>query len=268
MQDGICSEPAFPTHIDPPFRLEYRLGIDNFIAYWIYLACKFPVNLPLDVRERLERKVSLIQVTSGLCVVFVGFFAMSLNWPAPGVMGIVGMALGFAWIGIGSVLAGGYPKVFLKGVFSMPYRWLCVHTLRNLAKENAASGSLDTESEYRIDMTPEGVIQTAERWTMIEGRRVMLRCREERIAWRLIESVDDAERHIFLLTDISIPVMIPHTAFPDSRTHAWFLQLAQRYQEAEGVFLSTSPDGFKDLIVSQPTPTSAIQTGSKGRLPY
>ncbi len=275
MQDGICSEPAFPTHIDPPFRLEYRLGIDDFIAYWIYLACKIPKRLPLRIEDRLAmiRLVFDGCVFCGALTIFTFFFVKRIgrtiepdtNFDLPTMIFWFNIWLVF-FCRPPSILA--WPKSFLKGPLARPTRWLCSFALRNLAKAKVRGGALDTISSYRVVVTPEGIIQTAERLTTREELKAVLYSREEKLSWAAVEIIGEDEERIFLITDNSIPVIVPRSTFPHEKTAESFLQMARRYREARGVFLSTSADAVGDLTAPSHAMSPAIQTGPNGQRPF
>lgn len=261
MPTDINSDRTSQTLSGLPFPLEYELHPEDFVAYWLYLARKIPTRLPLRVHERLVATllpfpILVVLLAVGIPLLSGNSLGLSFHPHAD-----IAFPLGIIVFILTSVLSLSRLGVLLVE----PLHWLCWLSFRNLARAKARGGSIDTESRYRLEMTPEGIILTAERCTNLEGRRVVLRSRVEKISWKLIDSIGGSEQHVFLLTDNSIPVIIPRSAFVYARTLDWFLQQAQRYHEAEGVFVCDHPNAVAVELPLEPPRSAAIQTARDER---
>lgn len=239
MSTKITTLPIPTAPLGLSSNLEYDLSAEDFVACWRFLARESPAHLPPEVSQALVAAILGVSFAISVPLLFLGLACLASGFQGVSriiaLVGLIPMLFGF--------LGVGHPGLFLDCSLAKPYRWARMLSLRLLARDEARKGRtklLDTLSHYCFVMNRGGVTVGTEYQQRSGGNPVILRRRQDKIAWREVEVIGNTEQHVFFIVRDLIPVIVPRSCFPDDSSFRLFAQMVKCYHEGRGAFMPRS----------------------------
>jgi hypothetical protein len=244
---SITLEPVPPARTESITELEYRLAVEDQVACWAYLACRSPQLLPERVRQRLKDTLALLQGMLGLlAMIGLSLLAWAVYPPAVGPCAILAFMVGLVLMGFLDAQLTGRPGMFLEGPAARLYSRACLSGLRELARGDERTGTLDTVSCYRFALSAEGFTRKAERRETRTGPITVTTrlTTEEKAPWQALAFIGRAEQHVFFVVSDGTVVIVPRRCFTGEGDFRRFIETAQAHQAAAR---RTPPTGITTL---------------------
>jgi hypothetical protein len=251
MQDHVVTELNPTRPIAGPVELHYSLTEDDYVAYWVCLACF--AEMPTRARVAMRDMVGVFCGVAWMVGLFLSAVLCAV-YPPVGFPCLIGVVFGF---GFGFAFAfnriDNRPSTCFQGWLSKPYRWLCLRALRRLAHSDVQDGTLDAESHYRFAMNAEGfMLATTLVVSPMDPGRVAVR--EDRVPWPALRDAAFDEGHAFLIIRKDVAAIIPRRCFADSADFDRFVALVRCYHEGTGVERSSTAICSLDDRLTSRTP--------------
>jgi hypothetical protein len=235
MSNSITLEPVASVRTEYPAEVEYRLTVEDQVAFWAYLACRAPQMLPERVRQRLKDSVALLQGMVGLlAMIGLSLLAWAVYPPAVGPCAVLTFMVGLVGMGFLDALVSDRPGMFLEGSASRLSCRTFLRGLRELAGRDERAGTLDTVSCYRFTLSAQGFTRKAERRETRTGPITVTTrlTTEENAPWQALAFIGRAEQHVFFVVSDGTVVIVPRRCFAGEGDFRRFVEAAQAHQVA------------------------------------
>jgi hypothetical protein len=251
-----------------PDAVEYRLGIDDCVAFWVYLARRAPWALPghalLVLRQSVAwvlfaAQVLLVGTAVVLCASLVSGFAAFL-------CAAIGTPLSFLLVLPVNLALLGSPRLTGRIALSRPFRRASLWGLWLRARRDQQTGTLDTTSGYRFTMTAEGFTSATEQSEMHAGGVVLTAGKRLQAPWTAVERTGQTDRHVFLLLRDHGGVIVPRSAFADDASFGQFAEAVARYHRGAGPSPSSTAVRVREERVGAPSAPPATKPAPDERI--
>jgi len=260
--DSVIAAPAPRREDGTVFPLRYQLGLDDYLAYYLFLW------------ERRRRTRGLGCGTLTLIHCLAAPLAAAIIWgvfyfPIRGLFGVADLPLD-PWFGVAQT-----------GLIVFAYLFMSIALIRHKRSETgiqqdkkayrrwlelvrlprySRDGLLHVGYSFEVQITPRGFIEISELRTADAKDGEVLHRQETRAGWTAVDAIDVTDRLVLISVGRHGMLIVPLTAFADAEAFRIFLYTIRDYHRAA----MRAPEGVtvEDAIVSVDGSIKVIQTSA------